>query len=64
MSVIAVVAIMCGPMNQKRTFIEEISVRNCYKEFLLCVEHKQVKSKITDEKALKACILEKSTLDE
>lgn len=56
MSLFALVAFICGPIPYN-TKASELKVKNCYKEMILCVEHKQVESPGL-EPAIEACILE------
>lgn len=63
MTFLALIAMMCGPMSPKQSTVQEViegsAVRTCYKDFIMCVERKQAQTRISDEKALRACILEK-----
>jgi hypothetical protein len=56
MNLFALVALMCGPINYTSKFTEA-KIKNCYKEMITCVEHRQV-SNPKLEPAVEACILE------
>lgn len=57
MTLLALIAMICGPIIQK-DIVLGVQAKNCYKNLITCVEHKQIKPGLTPEDAIQACVLE------
>jgi hypothetical protein len=59
MGSLAIIAMICGPISTDGTVIKQAAITNCYKQLLVCTEHKRVLlPEIKEDEALKECVLE------